>query len=565
MAQKSSVFTDVYEAIRDYLTGTMRRPLGFLGVCLTTAAGLAVLVLLGMEVTGLAGNPYLGILLFLVLPAVFLLGLLLMPLSRYLDGKRAAAPEAPFPRVDLNEPRTRNRFLLFLGITLVNLAIVAIALGRGIEYMDSVEFCGRTCHAVMHPELTAHQDSPHARVRCVDCHIGPGASWFVRSKLSGTRQVFAALFHTYPRPIPTPVENLRPSRDTCEQCHWPAKFHGTAIVVRKSYQEDEANTALQSVIALKIGGGRLGGGEDGGGEGPGGRADAGGAGHGGVAWAADGAAIDAANGAPDDAPDDAADGTAGSLADGAAEGGPSSLGDGSPENTADAAGGGGYDDEAGIHWHVYNRVEYVSDEKREQIERVRVHLDGGRIREFHRPDEGGAPGPWPAKGARRMDCVDCHNRPTHIYRGAVEALNLALDEGSVPLHLPYVRREGLAALTVEYPTTEAAMAGIDSHLRSFYRDNYPELTAASRTDVSAAVAGVQAVYNRNVFPAMNIGWGTYPDHIGHEESPGCFRCHDGELQTESGETISQECSLCHTLLAVEEEDPEILRELFPEE
>ena len=114
-------------------------------------------------------------------------------------------------------------------LTLVNVLIVSLAAYRGLEFMDSPQFCGQVCHTVMQPEFTAYQDGPHSRVRCVDCHIGPGAPWFVKSKLSGTRQVIAVPPDTYSRPIASPVENLRPARDTCEQCHWPEKFHGDKV------------------------------------------------------------------------------------------------------------------------------------------------------------------------------------------------------------------------------------------------------------------------------------------------------------------------------------------------
>jgi nitrate/TMAO reductase-like tetraheme cytochrome c subunit len=514
---------EAYEAIRDYLAATMRLPLGFVGVCLTSLAGISLIIVTGLELTGVAGNPYLGILMFLIIPAAFTLGLALMPLSHFFARRRKIEVRgAPvFPHIDLNEPRTRNRFVLFLSITLLNLVIVAFGIGHAIEFMDSVTFCGKICHAVMAPELIAHQDSPHARVLCVDCHIGPGASWFVRSKLSGTRQVFASIFHTYPRPVPTPVHNLRPSRDTCEQCHWPAKFHGTKIVTRTKYQEDEASSPVQTVLALKIGGGAPAHGE---------------------------------------------------------EGPPPRLSE--------------YGSQAGIHWHIGNRVDYIADEERMEVDRVRVHLEDGSIREFRRPGfaEKAAAEPdstagiwrgargllgmsasaaedddWPAERARTMDCVDCHNRPTHIYRSAADAVNLALFENLISTSIPYVRREALIALTAKYETTDSAMSGIERRIRTFYRENYPEMEPAIAAELAAAIQGMQEVYRRNVFPEMNIGWDTYPSFIGHEQSPGCFRCHDGEMATAEGETISQECTLCHTLLAVEEENPEILRNLFPEE
>ena len=120
--------------------------------------------------------------------------------------------------------------------------------------MESTQFCGQTCHSVMDPEYTAYQRSPHARVACVECHIGPGAPWFVRSKLSGSYQVLAVTFNLYPRPIPTPIHNLRPARETCEQCHWPERFSGDKLVIRTKYADDEKNSATKTVLLVHIGG-----------------------------------------------------------------------------------------------------------------------------------------------------------------------------------------------------------------------------------------------------------------------------------------------------------------------
>src|SRR5262249_42020441 len=121
-----------------------------------------------------------------------------------------------------------------------------------VSYMEEVSFCGQTCH-VMEPEFTAYQASPHSRVACVNCHVGSGASWFVRSKVSGTRQVIALISNTYPRPIPTPVHNLRPARETCETCHWPQKYAEDLIRVFPKFAEDEANTMTRTVMMVKVG------------------------------------------------------------------------------------------------------------------------------------------------------------------------------------------------------------------------------------------------------------------------------------------------------------------------
>jgi hypothetical protein len=180
-------------------------------------------------------HPYAGILFFLVLPALFVLGLLLIPAGiwwRRRGLRRRGALPAGYPHIDLRAPVVQNTFALVGFATVLNVGILGTASYRGVEYMDSTQFCGMACHKVMAPEYAAYVDSPHSRVGCVQCHIGPGASWFVRSKLSGTRQLFAVSLETYSRPIQSPVKHLRPARETCEQCHWPEKFHGDKFLVR---------------------------------------------------------------------------------------------------------------------------------------------------------------------------------------------------------------------------------------------------------------------------------------------------------------------------------------------
>jgi hypothetical protein len=163
-------------------------------------------------------HPYIGLLVFLILPGVFVLGLLLIPIGIWLRRRalrQSGALPPTFPPIDLRLPVVR-RTLEWVGVaTFINLFIIATASYRGVEYMDSTSFCGTTCHTVMAPEYAAYQNSPHSRVACVECHIGPGAGWFVRSKLSGLRQVAAVTFHTYSRPIPSPVKYLRPACETC--------------------------------------------------------------------------------------------------------------------------------------------------------------------------------------------------------------------------------------------------------------------------------------------------------------------------------------------------------------
>jgi nitrate/TMAO reductase-like tetraheme cytochrome c subunit len=232
--------------------------ISLIGVVLVTSATVFWLFLLPITMGGDTKNPYIGILAFLTLPGPFFGGLILVPLGMWLKRKREGRtgiypPEFPpltWANADL------RRLAYFLGITTALNIAIASQIGYGaVNYMDSVTFCGQTCHTVMQPEFTAYQNSPHSNVECVKCHIGPGAGWFVKSKLSGMGQLVAVTLNTYPRPIPTPVHNLRPARETCEQCHWPQKYGEDRIKVVSKFAEDETNALTKTVLLMKIGGG----------------------------------------------------------------------------------------------------------------------------------------------------------------------------------------------------------------------------------------------------------------------------------------------------------------------
>jgi hypothetical protein len=160
-----------------------RHPLSLLGAGVVTLSAVVFLFAFLLDLFGLHTNPYMGIVLFLIIPAIFVAGLLMIPLGIWLARRRAAKGLEPrhWPRLDLNDPAQRRTTLVVAALTLVNVMIVSLAAVRGIEFMDSPEFCGQVCHTVMQPEFAAYQDGPHSRVRCVDCHIGPGAPWFVKS------------------------------------------------------------------------------------------------------------------------------------------------------------------------------------------------------------------------------------------------------------------------------------------------------------------------------------------------------------------------------------------------
>lgn len=235
----------------------LRHPISFSGALLSLFSATLFLVFFVAESMGWHTNPYMGMVFFIILPALFLAGLALIPIGVWRQHRRLAAGKAElqWPTLNLNSARHRKVTALVLVITVLNVVIVSLAAYSGLHYMDSTEFCGTVCHEVMEPQHLAFQNSAHARVGCVQCHIGPGASWFVQSKLSGTRQIFAVSLNTFSRPIPSPVHNLRPARETCEQCHWPEKFHGDKVITRRDYADDEANTVTETTLQMHVGGG----------------------------------------------------------------------------------------------------------------------------------------------------------------------------------------------------------------------------------------------------------------------------------------------------------------------
>lgn len=466
--------------VRTFFAALLRNPLSLLGTAITTAAALVILTLFGLGLAGMVGSPYLGILVYLILPFIFVVGLLLIPLGlwRQRRAERATgeAPSARFPIIDLNRPKTQRAFLIFFVLSAVNIVIISIATYEGVEVMDSVAFCGTTCHTVMQPEYTAYRLSPHARVACVDCHIGPGASWFVKTKLSGAWQVIAVTFNLYPRPIPTPVANLRPARETCEQCHWPQKFEGDRLLVRTEYSSDEQNTALQTVLLMHVGGAR---------------------GH----------------------------------------------------------------DWHGIHWHVAPgvRVRFYANHERTVIQTVDVTRPNGSSERFSVGGKELSGGTW-----RVMDCVDCHNRPTHIFEPPGRAIDGAMLSGRIPTDLPFVKREGLQIIQKTYASRAQARTEIPAALSAFYRDKYAQLMSTRGSAIAQAGNALTGAYLDNVFPAMKVGWNTYPNFLGHpSDEAGCFRCHDGEHTSKAGAIIPQDCFLCHSLLADQEKNPAILQQLNP--
>jgi nitrate/TMAO reductase-like tetraheme cytochrome c subunit len=456
------------------------------GAALTTSSAFVLIWFWFMEITGRPEqvNPYMGILLFVALPALFVVGLALIPLGiLWVRRKSKLAGETPLPlkAVDFKNPGVRHLLTMVGILTFVNVSILGTAGMKGVEYMDSNQFCGLTCHTVMSPEYTAFLDSPHSRVGCAQCHIGHGAPALVRAKISGARQLFAVAFGTYSRPIPSPVEHLRPARETCEQCHWPQKFTDNKLIIRTKYAEDEANTSSSSVLLLKIGG-------------------------------------------------HSANGTTGIH---------------------------------GRHLDAMARISYVTtDARRQEIPKVIYRDDQGNLVEYITDDFKNLSKEKLDKATtRQMDCVDCHNRPTHAFQLPDRAIDKALASGRMSAGLPFLKKKALELLKVDYPDQKTAAAKIPVELAEYYRTTYPAIFMQKRAQVDTAGEVVKSIYLHNVFPEMKLTWGTHPNNIGHEDSVGCFRCHDGSHTSADGRTIKGDCDTCHVLLAQDEKDPKILREL----
>ncbi|MFZ0746609.1 MAG: NapC/NirT family cytochrome c, partial [Terracidiphilus sp.] len=232
-------------------------PISLAGGAITTASGVTMIGYWLVEIFGRPNdNPYLGIIFFLILPALFILGLALIPVGVFLRRKslqKIGQIPAAFPKVDFNDRIFRHGVDIVLVATIVNLLVVSMASYRGAAYMDSPQFCGQSCH-VMKPEYTAYKIAAHSHVACVDCHIGSGAQAYFSAKVNGTKQLLEVSFHRFPTPIPSPVQNLRPARVICEGCHTPARFVGEKLLVKSSFADDEQNTETQTVLVLHLGG-----------------------------------------------------------------------------------------------------------------------------------------------------------------------------------------------------------------------------------------------------------------------------------------------------------------------
>jgi nitrate/TMAO reductase-like tetraheme cytochrome c subunit len=453
----------------------IKNPTSLIGVALAAVAFINIVFLVLIDLLSTNASPYIGILAYMVAPAFLVLGLVLIPIGIALERRRRqkALGMPPALSIDLNNPAQRSTVAFVLSFTVGFALISAVGSYKAYEFTDSVQFCGQLCHSVMNPEFTAYQASPHARVACVDCHVGPGAGWYVKSKMSGMRQVYYTARGTYPRPIPSPVANLRPAQQTCEQCHWPKKFWGAQLKTFTHFGSDEQNTPRVIRMLIKVGGG------------------------------------------------DPSLGQAGE----------------------------------GIHWHmnIANKITYFStDEQRQTIPYVRMENAKGQVTEYAVKDNPPSQAQIDKSTMRRMDCVDCHNRPSHIYTPPDLSVDRGISGGVIDPSLPYIKQQGVQVLTADYKTGDEAQKAIADNINKYYQEKYPVIASTKTDSVKGAVAELQRIYRTTFFPEMKVSWKTHPNNVGHFYYNGCFRCHDGNHVSKDGKVISKECNSCHTVMDQEE-------------
>jgi hypothetical protein len=318
----------------------------------------------------------------------------------------------------------------------------------------------------MPPEYAAYQASPHARIACVECHIGRefiGNQIF--RKAGDVRHIVAMTFKTYEYPIR--VKNMRPARETCEKCHTPDKFSDDSLRTITHFGDDEENTLYQIYLVMKTGGG------------------------------------------------------------------------------AKREGLG-----RGIHWHIVNQVYYYPGDPLDQsIPFVSVVNDDGSTTDYVDIESGFDASQIDRSQLKEMDCITCHNRITHLIHSPEESLDNAMAIGVIASDIPLIRSRGVEVLRGEYSSTEDAMQGI-AGLDAYYQTHHSGYYGANTEKITSAIAALQEMYATSVFPDQEVDWNTHPSNVGHIDSPGCFRCHDGKHLDAEQEAIRLECNVCHSIPVV---------------
>ncbi len=457
------------------LPQSVRNWTSVLGATLALTSFFVIVALFGISMIYDAGSSYLGLFTYIIMPVFLIAGLLLIPVGMYFNQRKkvvqgSGEKKLSWPVFDLNRSPVRNALMIFIAGSVIFFLLTAIGSYEAFHYTESVEFCGTLCHQVMEPEYVAYHQSSHERVKCVECHVGSGADWYVRSKLSGLYQIYSVAFGKYPQPIETPIHNLRPARETCEQCHWPEKFYDPMIRVKKSYLSDYDNMEWDIHLMMKT--------------------------------------------------------SAKYSARGLQE---------------------------GIHWHINPevKIEYFNNpDNPDEIPWVKyTNRKTGESEIFRDPEYQGN---YPQKGqseVKVMDCIDCHNRPSHNYKVPQNFVDDLITAGAIPKELPDIKFIAMEILHEDYPSKEIALETIKTKIREYYEVDYDYLIDEYDNEINQSIAAIQLGFSQNIFPYMKVKWSVYPSHLGHIETNGCFRCHTDRHVSSTGEVISRDCRLCHSIIA----------------
>jgi hypothetical protein len=449
----------------------LSNPLSLTGLVIAVFNAGFIIFLSVVEMLSARAHPYADLIIWLVLPGLVLFGVVLIIVGARRERRKelAGAPaERRFLVIDFNDPKQRKTALMVLMAFLLLSLLYAFAGYKAYEFTESETFCGTMCHRVMGPELRAHGYSVHAEIACADCHVGPGAKYFLLYKLKGTRQLIDVLLDRYPKPIPTPVADLRPSQDVCENCHGPKYQINQRLESRTYFLSDKKNSRRTMNLLLRMGRTEI-------------------------------------------------------------------VSERPPK----------------MHWHSSTTEEIVyamTDPKRIDIPWVRVKRLDGKERVYRSTESKLSDEQVARAGTRRMDCVDCHNRPGHPYNPPDVILDAMLALGLVDPGLPEIKSVAVKALEASYASRDTARQSIDRSIRDFYQKAYPAVTKDQGAAINAAIEALQLAYDRNYDPHMQVSWKNFPNNQGHRFSPGCFRCHDGKHRSEDGTVLSRDCSLCHLLI-----------------
>jgi len=442
-------------------------PISITGFTLVVVSVVMIISLTLIHIFFESGAPYSGLITFIILPPFCFIGLLMIPLGIFRQNRKlhkTGVRPNRFFTIDFNLAKHRKLFVVFIIATSVVVIIVSTLSAQAFHYSESVEFCS-SCHSVMDPETITHKLSSHARVSCVDCHVGSGAEWYVKSKLSGLYQVYSVFFDKYSRPIETPIHNLRPARDTCETCHWPQFFIEDKMFTEHYFMPDEENTSGSISLLMKIGG--------------------------------------------------------------------------KPEHSKPS----------GIHWHITNKVSYIAtDKKKQNIPWVQVEDENGDLIVYESTEDPLTEEQIKTMPVMEMDCMDCHNRPSHVFKTPEDIINSLLYSKTINPDIPNIRKLGSTVLNGDYETTEEANKKIEELILAEYEDN-EDVMPSMKEDIERTIQAIRKGYNENFFPEMKTRWDVHFSNIGHKRSLGCFRCHDDTHENEDGDVISRDCNHCHIIVA----------------